>query len=333
MQSLRLEAKTKFEQAHTIAIFWHRNIDGDCLGSALSVGTLLTNQGKQVSYFTPDTPVTNWHFLEKISLFQTQFDYTQSYDLLLFVDSGNNTTQLKDFWVAYPDYFTRHTNKLVIDHHQSNPGYGDCNIIDTSASSACELITEMLLELYPDQITPEIATYLYMGMSTDTGHFFYEKDPLRTSTLTARLLAYGARKQRLVQHLYQSNSLAQVQFLGHLIDRITLQGKIISSRFTQHELVEWWVDGQHIEHIIPVLTSIDHAGIFVLFKANDQDPLEPHLRCSLRTKNPDIDLATLAESFHGGGHRAAAGARIPLAGRTVEATIQAVLDEINHRLS
>ncbi len=83
------------------------------------MGTLLTNQGKTVEYFTPDLPMADRSFVEKINLFKTQFDYTKTYDLLIFLDTGNNTSQLKEFWTANPDYFTKH-QKLVIDHHESN---------------------------------------------------------------------------------------------------------------------------------------------------------------------------------------------------------------------
>src|SRR5690606_34123385 len=104
---------------------------------------------KQVSYFTPDQPMHDFNFVEKIDLFQTQFDYAKSYDLLLFLDTATQTSQLKDFRTAYPEYFTNHPTKVVIDHHQTNQGYGNLNIIDPTASSACELLAEIVFELYP----------------------------------------------------------------------------------------------------------------------------------------------------------------------------------------
>ncbi len=320
------------EKADSIAIFWHRNIDGDCVGSCLGIGTLLTNQGKTVSYFCPDRPMEDWEFVEKINLFQTQFDYTKTYDLLIFLDTGNNTSQLKDFWVANPEYFTNHSWKIVIDHHQSNQWYGDLNIIDASASSACELVAELIFDLYPDGMTKEIATLLFMGISTDTGHFFYDDDYGRTFGIASQLLGYGVDKKSLVNHLYRSNSLTQVQFVGHLIQKIEKNGNVLYTWLTQHELDKRWLDGQHIEHILPIIQSIEHDGVVLFFKANENDSVQPHLRISFRTKNPNIDVAELASNFNGGGHRMSAGWRVPITGSVLE-TIKQVIDSVNTLLT
>ncbi len=295
------------------------------------MGTLLTNQGKTVEYFTPDLPMADRSFVEKINLFKTQFDYTKTYDLLIFLDTGNNTSQLKEFWTANPDYFTKH-QKLVIDHHESNQWYGDLNIIDPSASSACELIAELLLEYYPEQITKEIATYLFMGISTDTGHFFYDDDYGRTFWVASKLLAYGVDKKKLVNQLYRSSSLEQVQFMGHLVEKLQRSGKVIYTRFTQHELDKRWLDGQHIEHILPVMQSIAHDGVILFFKANENDPVQPYLRCSFRTNNPNINVAELATHFNGGGHAMAAGGRVPLQGSVID-TIKLTVDKVNTLIS
>jgi len=88
------------------------------------------------------------------------------------------------------------------------------------------------------------------------------------------------------------------------------------------------LDGQHIEHILPVMQSIAHDGVVLFFKANENDPVQPHVRCSFRTSNPALNLAELATHFNGGGHAMAAGGRVPLQGSVIE-TIQKVVNEVN----
>jgi len=93
-----------------------------------------------------------------------------------------------------------------------------------------------MFEFYPEQMTKEIATYLFMGISTDTGHFFYDDDYGRTFGVASKLLGYGVDKKRLVNQLYRSSSLEQVQFMGHLVEKIQRDKKVIYTWFTQHEL-------------------------------------------------------------------------------------------------
>jgi phosphoesterase RecJ-like protein len=83
------------------------------------------------------------------------------YDAILCIDSADSQAMLGKFFDGRESYF--YTQQLInIDHHASNTKYGDIHIIDAQASSVCELLTEIIEEHYPNQITPEIATYLFM---------------------------------------------------------------------------------------------------------------------------------------------------------------------------
>jgi bifunctional oligoribonuclease and PAP phosphatase NrnA len=79
---------------------------------------------------------------------------------------------------------------VVLDHHISNPRFGTINIIDTDASSTCELLYEVLEDLHMLQfISPEIATFLYLGIQTDTNMYFNSDVRPKTLEIGAKLLA------------------------------------------------------------------------------------------------------------------------------------------------
>jgi phosphoesterase RecJ-like protein len=75
----------------------------------------------------------------------------------------------------------------VIDHHISNPGYGNTNIIDPEASSVCEMITVIIEDLeYHEHVSEAAATFLYTGLQTDSNMYFNTNT--RSSTLRAGAL-------------------------------------------------------------------------------------------------------------------------------------------------
>jgi len=133
--------------------------------------------GKKVSYFTP-YPVTKFlQFVPHREDIQSTFDYGV-YDLLVFVDF-TGYGRIKAFTQNQETYFDNNT-LIIIDHHLGdNPASTDLVLKDTNASSNCEWIYEHILARRPETITPEIATYLYLGLTTDSGNFMYETDSIR----------------------------------------------------------------------------------------------------------------------------------------------------------
>lgn len=296
--------KSYLDEADTLALFMHRNPDGDCIGSALALGTLLEQQWKHVHYFSPTPPSKNFHFFSKAQEIKQTFDYG-NYDIIICVDSANPHHMLGIFRENQEAYFAKKTI-INIDHHISNSQYGTVNIVDASASSACELLTEIIQEIYSDVITPEIASYLFMGVSTDTGNFTYDKDSIRTFHAASYLLEQWADKARIIQHLYRAKSYDQVKSMWFLLERMTKKWPIIYSRYTKEDLETYKLDKEQIESFLPLMSSIEHDGIFALFKTSSHD-LNPLIRCSLRANTPAHDVSHIAGHFNGWWHQAAAG--------------------------
>ncbi len=298
------QLKTQLLAANTIALFGHRNVDGDAAGSCLAIGAVLENLGKQVSYYTTQTPSSSFDFLDGIEKFKTNFDFHPHYDLLIFLDTADPTQLLKEFWVGHEAYFEK-MNTLVIDHHYSNTQYAKFNIVDESASSACELLTELLHACDPSRIDAQVATYLFLGLSTDTGHFIYEKDSSRTFSLAAYLVDQWADKKTIISKLYRSASFQSIKFLGELSQRITKINGVIYSYYRHEELEQYDLDKEKADSILWIMTRIEHDWVFALIKIHNHES-PPFLKASLRSKGW-INVADLAAKFGGGGHKSAAG--------------------------
>jgi len=283
--------------AHKIAIFGHRNIDGDALGSCLGLGHILENQGKEISYYTPDEPSHSFDFLEWIKKIKTTFDYHPHYDLLIFLDSADPYVMYQSFWEGHEEYFAK-METLVIDHHVSNTLYAKTNLVDDSSIATCEIVAELIYELYPEQMNELIATTLFLWLSTDSGHFVYERDSLRTFETASYLLQSWADKRSIIDALYRSTSLSWTQFIWLLINRIQKQWTVIRTWYRKDELKEYDVDKEKADSILGIMTRIKHNGIFALVKIHDNEETPSYLKASLRSKW-DIDVSKIAAQFGG----------------------------------
>lgn len=312
-----------FATANTIAIFGHNNPDGDCLGACLAFWLLCERLGKQVTYFIPDAPSTQFSFLLKLTQFRTDFTYQWSYDLCVFLDVWG-TNRVGNRRLNQPSYFTDQTT-LVIDHHISNPWFGTYNIIDTTASSTCEIVGEIITTTYAEHLDASMATALFMWLSTDTGHFMFPTATAHTFALANNLIEAWADKESIIEHLYRSQSFASLQWTGILVSRLQQSTHGIRSRYTTSELNARWLDQEGIgDSFIFQMTSISHPWRYALFKIMDTDAV-PHIRCSLRSSCDAVDVATLASKLWWWGHKRASGCKINLDGRTPE---QAIADTV-----
>ena len=127
---------------------------------------------KKVAYFASPKPSVIFDFLPGIEKIQTKFDYANKYDLLLFVDFSPYNRTI--FSAGKYDYFDQ-KKLIVIDHHMGDTPPHALVLKDEEADSNCEWIFENTREIWSEYYDSMIATYLYMGLITDTGNFQYDK--------------------------------------------------------------------------------------------------------------------------------------------------------------
>ena len=171
------------EGAGRIAVAGHLHPDGDCAGSVLALSAYLKKK-------YPHIPVVT--YLEEMP---PAFDYLPGIadtvkeddgsmpDLLFLLD-----TSAPDRVGAAPGILTRAKRTILIDHHISNAGFGDLNVIEPCASSASEVLYHLL---DPDQIDLTAATALYTGIIHDSGIFRYSCTGPETLRIAADLIGRG----------------------------------------------------------------------------------------------------------------------------------------------
>jgi phosphoesterase RecJ-like protein len=289
-------------QSQTFCVVGHIRPDGDCVGTQLGLTLALREQGKKALCWNEDPIPQKYEFLDPGHVFQKpkaglEFDCVIATDCATFERLGTVVPAIAQ-------------RKLLIniDHHESNPRYGDINWVSPREPSAGELIFRILRAAkWP--ISKQIADCLFTAVSTDTGSFQYPSTRPATYHVAAELVRRGANLAKICDEVYQSYPLSRVRLLKHLYShfRLTHQNKIAYYWLKKADFARTGADSSDSEGLIDHIRAIAPVVIACVF-----EEIEPELtRISLRSKSPDVNVNDIAAQFGGGGHPAAAGARIP----------------------
>ena len=133
--------ETMIDQAGKIVILGHVNPDGDCVGSCLAVYNYIKewDSSKAVTVRLERLP-SKFSYLSGFDAIETEAG-EETYDLCICLDSSDEE-RLGDF----KSCFDRSAKTICIDHHITNRGYEQENVIDGHASSACEVVYGQLDE-------------------------------------------------------------------------------------------------------------------------------------------------------------------------------------------
>ncbi len=236
-------------------------------------------------------------------------DTRPAYDMIIAVDTAD-LSLMGGFYTDNIDLFSS-VPILNIDHHISNTGYGQLQLIDTTAASATEVLYDWFIHEpdLKDHITSDIATLLLTGLITDTRSFQNPNTTPRSLEVAADLLELGARQQEIVQHIYKTKPLSTLKIWGRALHRIQMDAKagIVWSSVSKEDLLEMEATSKETAGILDELIStIPDADIHVLFTEVEEGGMKASMRSSAA-----IDSSALSgKLFGGGGHPRAAGFRI-----------------------
>lgn len=321
-------AKRTIKKAQKIALFGHMNPDGDCIGAMLGLGKLLEKQRKKIKYFVPNKPSKVFNFIKRIKKIKSNFDY-KKYDLLIFVDF-TWIDRIGIIGNANPWYFDDKPI-LVFDHHIANGIEKGLIIKDVKSISACEILFEHTHKWWPELYDKEIATYFYLGITSDSGNFLFGEDHVRIFTNALKLLKLWADKDFVVNNLIRKKSFTSVKFLQLLLNRIQQKDEVLYTYYDESELEKYDVDQTEAAYALHIIQNIDGPEIVLLIRKTAD-----MIKWSLRAKNDDenkttktkIDCNKIAQQLGGGGHKLAAGFSLPAKGE-FEEQIKEVVNYIN----
>jgi bifunctional oligoribonuclease and PAP phosphatase NrnA len=290
------------KQANRIAILSHVRPDCDAIGSQLALTLSLQQLGKEVSAWNEDGLPESYRFLEKSELINKPPSEPEEFDLAIALDTASQQR------LGTTVQAIRQAKQWInIDHHASNPGYGDLVYIDTISPATGQIVFEFLrAENLP--LTEAAAASLYAAISTDTGSFRYANVTSRTFEIAAELLKIGIDAAAIANKLYESYPKRRVQLLGQILPQATFEADdmIASMSLTTETKRLLGIQPDDIDGLIDYVRSVDTVVVAVFF----EELPENRVRLSMRSKEDRVDVNKICGEFGGGGHPRAAGARI-----------------------
>ena len=288
-------------ESETICVVGHVRPDGDCVGSQLGLTLALQNAGKKVTCWNQDPVPAKLAFLDPKKIIQPPVP-GQKFDCVIATDCAS-----LERLGTVADAIADRKVFINIDHHASNTRYADLNWIAGREPSTGELIYR-LLKAGNWPITPAISDCLFTAVSTDTGSFQYPTTRPGTYHVAGELVKRGANLARICDEVYQSYPLARVRLLRHVYNKFRLahNNQIAYFWLKKKDYTRTGSDPSDSEGLIDHIRAIEPVVVAAVFEEAENGVT----RISLRSKSRKVDVNQIAQQFGGGGHSAAAGARV-----------------------
>lgn len=292
----KIDILRECEGAKRIGISGHIRPDGDAVSSCLALRQYILNQMPEAEVkVNLQKPPTIFDDLCGYSEIDITFPDEEPYDVYFALDC--NYDRLGDA----QKYFDMAKKTINIDHHVSNTGCGDVNVVEPEISATAELLCKLMDK---DKLDKEIAKALYTGMVTDSGVFQYSNTSPDTMRRAADLMEFGFDFPKMIKRSFYEKTYLQTQIMGRCM--------MESIRFMDERCIVSVVDLKTAKfyNVLPkdyegiVNQLINIRGIDVAIFMYQVTDLE--YKVSLRSTEK-VDVAKIATEFGGGGHVRAAG--------------------------
>ena len=302
-----------------VVVTSHARPDADALGSSLALVHLLEARGKEATIVMPSDVPPNLAFLDPDSRAFTigrgvDAQRVENHDVHLIVDTSS-FAQLGD---VGPVFRRSPAAKAVIDHHESSDALDALVLRDTTAEAAAVLVVQMA-DAFGWALPAKAVAPLFAAVATDTGWFRHSNTSPATYRLAARLQEAGADPTELYRKLYEEQPVERLRVAGRGMQRATLicGGKVAYTAVGVDDFAATGGRPADTEGLSNECLKI--AGTEAAFLAVEQP--DGRIKLSLRSRGR-VDVAALAGTFGGGGHRQAAGAM--LGGETLDSAVKKV---------
>ncbi len=299
------------------AVISHVSPDGDTMGSAAALLYALKKLGKKAQWFCEGTVPEDYMKIEQIASL-VKCEKIKHTPNVICVDVSS-IDRLGSCIEAF-----RHAKATAqIDHHVTNEGFADINVIhprNACAFCVLELLDELKIELDKD-----IATCLFVGVCTDTGRLSHvgvgEQDLLDT----ARLYAQNIDHNGIIATLFQTTTLKKVKLKARAAEHLRLakDSAVAYTYLDAADYAEFNADSSDSEGVIEMCRSIEEVKI-AFFIRQIPEGYKVSMRCAR-----EYDVSAVCALFGGGGHKLAAGCVIS---DTKENVINRLLEKIGEVL-
>jgi phosphoesterase RecJ-like protein len=283
----------------------HMEPDGDCIGSELTLCSVLRRMGKEAIPCSagPFRRTEVIPYAGKFKSMPTEADKAGAWVILVDCYEFERVGDLAPHLKGLPS--------AIIDHHASGVNLSaeknNCSYIDSNAPSVTAMIFSLIKTLGMEP-TPEEAQLLLFGLCTDTGFFRHvDENGEEVFLKAAGLIKAGASPIQAFQSQYGGKSFNSRILLGRILSRTRsfFNGRLIITYEEYDDISSLGIESRDSDILYQQLQAI--AGVEAIAYIRQEKPE----RCSVGLRSHSlIDVGAIAESWGGGGHKNAASCYI-----------------------
>lgn len=286
------------EQYDSIVVLRHISPDADALGSQFGIAQLIKDNffDKQVFCGGLESSPLQPEFFPHCDQIS---DEVFKKSLVIVCDCANSQRVDDQRYLMALDV-------IKFDHHPAFEPYGTFQAIDESANATCQMVVDFIMSCGLDLcVTPLCATYLYMGLVSDTGRFLHNTITANTLHAGAYLVEKHADISAVHEALYLRNT-SEIKLQAYILTNFLITSKGIAYYYLTDDIIkEYGVEADVAKEFVHVLANLKDAKIWVSFTYDSQSM---QYRCSVRSRH--IQINEVAQTFGGGGHRFASGVKL-----------------------
>ncbi|MEI8313814.1 MAG: bifunctional oligoribonuclease/PAP phosphatase NrnA [Verrucomicrobiota bacterium] len=318
MTDLCHEITDIMRREQSFLILNHYRPDGDAIGSQLALTMVLQGLGKTVEAWNDDEVPAKFKFLPGANLITRPPATPKAFDVVITLD----TSTWQRVGTA-ADKIAGKKHFINIDHHVSNEKFAQLNWIVPAAPASGQIVFD-LIKRGGFTLTPEIAQCLFAAISTDTGSFMFGNTTASCLRAAAELVETGINVGELSRHVYESYPYARLRMLQMALADLKLTDHKHTAYFwlTNDMFTNSGAKREDTEGLIDFARAIEGVVVALLFEELEE---VGKFRVSFRSKNPKVDVNSIARHFGGGGHREAAGARLTGLPKEIETKVLAAV--------
>jgi len=291
----------------------HSNPDGDSIGSCYGLALALAKIGKTPVVLLDGPVAPKYEIIPGKDYLYNGKTENLEIDVLICLDCadparlGQNKALLE-----------RAVTTVCIDHHETNQGFADYNIIDPNASSTSEMVFGLIERL--TSLDADIASAIYAGIVCDTGGFRYSASAKSTLEIAGRLMETGIPFTKIYNEVFHEHSYAGAKILAQAltVSQQTMNGRITYAHITREMMKATGAKTIDLDGIVEYLMSTRGTDVAVLLNERVGAEID-EIKVSFRSNG--LHVGRIAQSLGGGGHRMAAGC-------SLTGKIEALLPEV-----
>ena len=294
-----------FDQYESFVLLSHVRPDGDAIGSQIALGFALEAAGKKVRLINEDGLPDNLAFMAGSDRIETPpAEPISDVDVVIALDTATKPRLGAKVLEA-----VGHCERWInIDHHKSNPSYGNLNHIDSSSPATGQILYNLINALglpMPDESRDAI----YVAVSTDTGSFQYPGTTVATYEMAADLTRKGLNVGEINSLIYDNHPFRRVELMRSLLNTLEVKsdGRLAHWELKWETVERLELKPEDSEGLIDIVRAIQGVIVAVFF----EELHDGKIRVSMRSKDRRIDACKVCMEFGGGGHSLAAGIRMP----------------------